>query len=241
MTPPVRPKPFVVLGIDPGTRVVGYGAIVDAARGPRLYAAGVLRAPAEGDVPARLAHIRRELDELIAKLGPAVVVVEQAFASKNLQSALRIGEGRGVILACAAGAGATVVQLPPAVAKKALVGHGAADKRQVARMVMHALDVRELDLPLDATDALALALAHLQRTKLALPARGARALPAAIERAVQAAGRRSRPAAAIRAEPDGRAAPAKGIELGGRTGRNRRSASVNAIVAHAARPVRRRA
>jgi len=189
VTSPPRPKPFVVLGIDPGTRVVGYGAIVDGARGPRLYAAGVVRTPTTKDVPTRLAHIRRELDDLIAKLGPAVVVVEQAFASKNLQSALRIGEGRGVVLACAACAGAQVVQLPPAVAKKALVGHGAADKRQVARMVMHALDVLELDLPLDATDALALALAHLQRKKLALPVRGTRALPPAIARAVVAAAR----------------------------------------------------
>ncbi len=190
MTSSPRPKPFVVLGIDPGTRVVGYGAIVDAARGPRLFAAGVVRAPAIRDVPQRLAHIRRELDDLIAKLGPSVVVVEQAFASKNLQSALRIGEGRGVVLACAACAGAEVVQLPPAVAKKALVGHGAADKRQVARMVLVALGLSELDLPLDASDALALALAHLQRRKQAIPARGARVLSPAIARAVDAAERR---------------------------------------------------
>lgn len=190
MTSSPRPKPFVVLGIDPGTRVVGYGAIVDAARGPRLFAAGVVRAPAIRDVPQRLAHIRRELDDLIAKLGPSVVVVEQAFASKNLQSALRIGEGRGVVLACAACAGAEVVQLPPAVAKKALVGHGAADKRQVARMVLVALGLSELDLPLDASDALALALAHLQRRKQAIPAPGARVLSPAIARAVDAAERR---------------------------------------------------
>lgn len=166
MTPPIRPKPLVVLGIDPGSRVVGYGAIVDAARGPRLYAAGVLRAPARGEVPERLAWIRRELDELIAKLVPGVVVVEQAFASKNQQSALRIGEGRGVILACAAGSGAAVVQLTPAVAKKAIVGHGAADKSQVARIVAQMLGIAPLELPLDATDALALALAHLQRERL---------------------------------------------------------------------------
>jgi crossover junction endodeoxyribonuclease RuvC len=184
----IRPRPLVVLGIDPGSRVVGYGAIVDAARGPRLLAAGVVRAPSIRDVPQRLAHIRRELDEVIAKLRPAVVVVEQAFASKNLQSALRIGEGRGVVLACAACAGAEIVQLTPAVAKKALVGHGAADKRQVAAMVLHVLSLSALDLPLDASDALALALAHLQRRRLALPDRTTRALPAAIQRAVESSG-----------------------------------------------------
>lgn len=185
-----RPKPLVVLGIDPGTRVVGYGAIVDAARGPRLYAAGVLRAPTAGDVPSRLAHIRRELDDLIGKLRPSVVVVEQAFASLNVQSALRIGEGRGVVLACAACSGAEVVQLPPAVAKKAVVGHGAADKRQVARMVVHALGVEELDLPLDASDALALALAHLNR-RGAPVVRSRRALPPAIASALADARRRA--------------------------------------------------
>lgn len=177
MTTPTRPKPLVVLGIDPGSRVVGYGAVVDAARGPRLYAAGVLRAPARGEVPERLAYIRRELDELLLKLVPAIVVVEQAFASKNQQSALRIGEGRGVILACAACAGAEVVQLTPAVAKKALVGHGAADKSQVARIVAQMLGAPDLDLPLDATDALALALAHLQRRRLGQHP-GLRSLPA---------------------------------------------------------------
>lgn len=187
-----QPKPFVILGIDPGTRVVGYGAIVDAARGPRLLAAGVVRAPDVSDVPTRLAHIRRELDDLIAKIRPAVVVVEQAFAAKNVQSALRIGEGRGVVLACAACAGAEIVQLPPAVAKKVLVGNGAADKRQVARMVQHALGSLADDLPLDASDALALALAHLQRRRDVLPARSERGLPAAIERALRESTRGTR-------------------------------------------------
>ncbi len=180
MTVPVHTKPqreeprCIVLGIDPGTRVVGYGALVDGPRGPRLYAAGVLRGARDANVPARLAQIRRDLDELIAKLTPTVVVVELAFMARNVQSAFRMGEGRGVVLACAAAVGAEVVQLAPAVAKKALVGHGAADKTQVARMVARVLGVAEIDLPLDATDALALALAHLQRRRLDLLTSSAR-------------------------------------------------------------------
>lgn len=164
--PPSRTRPRVVLGIDPGTRVVGYGAIAEAARGPRLFAAGVLRAPKDVDVPARLAWLRGELDALLDKLLPDVVVVEMAFASRNLQSALRIGEGRGVCLACAAGTGAEVVQYAPAVAKKALVGNGGADKSQVARMVQIELGLAVSDLPLDASDALALALAHVRRARI---------------------------------------------------------------------------
>lgn len=159
-------KPLVILGIDPGTRVVGYGAIVAGARGPKLYACGVLRAERDDDVPQRLAAIQRELQALMVKLAPDVVVVELAFAARNLQSALRIGEGRGVVLACAAASGARIEQFAPAVAKKALVGNGGADKTQVAFMVGRLLGLEKPPGPLDATDALALALAHLQRDSL---------------------------------------------------------------------------
>ncbi|MBL8857709.1 MAG: crossover junction endodeoxyribonuclease RuvC [Planctomycetes bacterium] len=153
----------IVLGIDPGTRVLGYGAIVIGARGPRFLAAGVVRAKV-GDVPARLGQIRTELDLLFERLQPTVIVVEQAFAARNVQSALRIGEGRGVVLGCAAAFGARIIQFAPAVAKKALVGNGAADKSQVARMVEHVLGAKTKGLPLDASDALALALAFSTRS-----------------------------------------------------------------------------
>jgi len=116
-------------------------------------------------VPARLAQILVEFEELLREVRPDVVVVEQAFAARNLQSALRIGEGRGVILAAAARYGSRIVQFAPAVAKKALVGHGAADKTQVAAMVAGTLGLAVAPEPLDATDALALALAHVLRSK----------------------------------------------------------------------------
>jgi len=156
----------IVLGIDPGTRVVGYGAIVAAPRGPRLFAAGALRADPKSSVPARLGWIRTEIDRLLEQIRPTVVVVEQAFAARNVQSALRIGEGRGVVLACGAAFGAEIVQFAPAVAKKALIGNGAADKSQVAKMVAHLLGLAVAPEPLDATDALALALAQVQRRRI---------------------------------------------------------------------------
>ena len=90
----------------------------------------------------RLAAIRSELDAIIRRLKPEVVVVEQAFASLNIQSALRIGEGRGVVLACAAGYGAEVVQYPPASARKTLLGNGSAGKQQ-ANPFTRALPHRE--------------------------------------------------------------------------------------------------
>lgn len=112
-------------------------------------------------MPVRLGQIQARIVEILESIRPTVVVVERAFASRNVQSALRIGEGRGIALACAAAFGAEVIEMPPAVAKKAIVGHGAADKSQVARMVAAILGLRDLPGPADATDALALALAHL--------------------------------------------------------------------------------
>jgi len=150
-----------VLGIDPGTRVTGYGALVDSASRPRLLAAGELR-PAGSDAAGRLADLRREIDELCDELRPGVVVVESAFFARNVQSALRLGEARGVILSCAARSGAEVVEYAPSVARKTLLGQGNASKEQVAACVASLLGL-ERPLPLDTSDALSLALAHCQR------------------------------------------------------------------------------
>ena len=157
----------IVLGIDPGTRVVGFGAVRVTRGGVRLERAGVIRADARRPVPERLGHVRTELDRLMAELRPAVVVVEEAFAARNVQSALRIGEGRGVVLACASRVTGVIVQYPPAVAKRSLVGNGAAHKTQVAGMVARLLGLEEPPEPLDATDALALALTHVVRVRAA--------------------------------------------------------------------------
>jgi crossover junction endodeoxyribonuclease RuvC len=162
----------IVLGIDPGTRVVGWGVVVARGRGFEPLGAGVFKPNARLAVPERLAEIRGSLDALLAEFRPAIVVVEEAFAAHNLQSALRIGEGRGVALSSAAAFGARVVQYPPAVAKKTVVGHGGASKQQVARMVARLLGLTSPPEPLDATDALALALAHHLRASS--PLAGAR-------------------------------------------------------------------
>lgn len=157
----------MVLGIDPGTRVVGYGAIACHRSGPQLLAAGVIRAGAKQAVPDRLGLIRSEIDRLLELLKPQVVVVEEAYAGQNVQSALRIGEGRGVALSCAAVLGAQIRQFPPAVAKKAVCGNGRASKLQVAAMIRVLLGEGAASLPEDASDALALALAHVQENALA--------------------------------------------------------------------------
>ncbi|MEM7516699.1 MAG: crossover junction endodeoxyribonuclease RuvC, partial [Planctomycetota bacterium] len=107
------------------------------------------------------------IDRLLDLLKPEVVVVEEAYAGRNVQSALRIGEGRGVALSCAAVRGAQIRQFPPAVAKKAVCGNGRASKLQVAAMIRVLLGEGAASLPEDASDALALALAHVQENALA--------------------------------------------------------------------------
>ena len=149
------------MGIDPGTQVVGYGLVVAAPDRPRLLAAGVVRAPARRPVPERLGRIREEVDGLLDRFQPTVVVVEDAFAARNVRSALRIGEGRGVVLACAATRGLVVDQYPPAVVKKSLVGNGGASKEQVQHMVRRLLGISQ-DLQADEADGLAIAICHAQ-------------------------------------------------------------------------------
>lgn len=155
----------IVLGIDPGTLVVGYGAVVMRSDGPALLAAGVVRATKTDDVPTRLGYIRRELDVVLKRLRPSTVVVEHAYTSINMQSALRVGEGRGVALSAAACFGAKVVQYQASEAKKTLVGVGSADKERVAKMVAMQLGLGTAPEPLDATDALALALTYHHRQR----------------------------------------------------------------------------
>ena len=154
----------IVVGIDPGTRIMGYGALVDVRGDHRLIAAGDIR-PKGSEAASRLADMSRQLDDLFERLRPTVVVVETAFSAMNIQSALRLGEARGVVLACAARTGAQVVQYAPAVARKTLLGNGNAKKEQVAGMVATLLGLAEPPRPLDVTDALSLALAFLHRGK----------------------------------------------------------------------------
>jgi len=162
----------IVLGIDPGTRVLGWGALVVAGAAPRLIGCGVLRAPARAAVAERLARIQSELDELLRRLRPSAVALEGAFSARNVQSALRIGEARGIVLAAAAKRGLGVTEIAPAAAKKAVLGHGSATKDQVASLVATILGLDRLDVARDATDALAVALAHVNRLRFAARARG---------------------------------------------------------------------
>ncbi|MGF1543052.1 MAG: crossover junction endodeoxyribonuclease RuvC [Parvularculaceae bacterium] len=159
-----------ILGRDPGSRATGWAVI--AAAGARLsfVAAGVIR-PARGlEKPQRLAAIATGLAETIASHGPDEAAVEETFVNSNPRDALTLGEARGLALAAPAGVGLAVAEYAANTVKKAVVGRGHADKRQVAAMVRVLIPAAG-PLAADAADALAVAICHAHH-------RGARRLRA---------------------------------------------------------------
>jgi crossover junction endodeoxyribonuclease RuvC len=147
-----------ILGIDPGSRVLGY-AVVDAGARLGYVECGVLTAPARHPLEKRLAELSSGLEEIIAELRPDEVAVEDVFTSRNARSALALGHARGVVLAVAGRAGLRVSAYAPARVKLAVTGRGRAPKEQVARMVRALMGMTTLPRA-DAADALAVAVAH---------------------------------------------------------------------------------
>jgi crossover junction endodeoxyribonuclease RuvC len=153
---------MVVLGIDPGLRVTGFGVLEDGGGPPRLIAAGDVRLPVREPLPARLAFLRGELTRLIRRHRPAVMVLETVFTHHDHPAtAARMAHARGIACLLAQEEGLALAELPPARVKKALTGVGGASKTQVARMVAQWLGRPALAVSADATDALALALTHI--------------------------------------------------------------------------------
>jgi crossover junction endodeoxyribonuclease RuvC len=153
------------LGIDPGTRVTGWGVVESAGPLLRYLDCGTVVLGGATALADRLAHLQAECLRLIDTWAPSVVVLERAFVARNVQSAFRIGEVRGAVLAAVAGAGVALEEYAPASVKLAAVGHGTADKDAVGRGVTLRLGLARRP-PMDAADALALALCHLQDAPL---------------------------------------------------------------------------
>lgn len=151
-----------VLGIDPGTAVLGYGVVESGqARHGRLLECGTLTTGARDPLPARLRILHDGVTALIARHAPDAVAVESAFFGKNVRTAVVLSHARGVILLAAEVAGLEIAEYSPAVIKKTIVGRGAALKPQVGYMVAQLLRLKAAPAPADATDGVAVALTHL--------------------------------------------------------------------------------
>ncbi len=159
----------IVLGVDPGTLVTGYGLVARKESGVSAVAYGTIRNAAADTMPLRLQRIHTGLRELIEKHHPDEFAIESAFYGKNAQSALKLGHARGVSILAAVDQEIPTSEYSPREVKKAVVGSGTASKEQVRYMVMTLLSLEKDSLPLDASDALAVAICHLQR--LARPAK----------------------------------------------------------------------
>ena len=151
----------LILGIDPGTAVTGYGVVAKEGGGVvSLVECGVVRTSSGEALAIRIREIYEEVTALIARHQPSVVVVEDVFHGKNAQSALKLGHARGAILLAAALGEIQIAEYSPREIKKAVVGNGNATKEQVSFMVQQRLRLKEPPSPLDAADGVAAALCH---------------------------------------------------------------------------------
>jgi crossover junction endodeoxyribonuclease RuvC len=158
---------MIVLGVDPGVANTGYGVV--SSEGSRLLAVqyGVIETPKSATLPERLAEIHRDVSDLIVSFGAEAVAVEDLYFGQNVSSALAVGQARGVVLLATAQQEIAVRSYTPQQVKGAVCGSGRADKGQVARMVARLLGLAEAPKPDHAADALAVAIADLNRGPLA--------------------------------------------------------------------------
>ena len=158
-------RPERALGIDPGSRVTGWGVVEQDGGRLRHVANGTIRLGDRLPLAERLARLHSACQELVVRFAPEAVVLERAFVGRNVQSAFRLGEARGAVLAAVAVTGHPLHEYAPAEVKMAAVGHGGADKTAVGHGVRLRLGLGET-VPADAADALAIALCHLQQSAL---------------------------------------------------------------------------
>jgi len=158
----------IVLGVDPGTAVTGYGVVRPGERGAHaLVECGVIRTRARDPLPSRLAEIHDGISELIDRHRPDALAVESVFYARNVRTTVTLAHARGVILLAGEKAGLAIYEYPPSEIKKAVAGTGAATKEQVQFMVARLLRLKQAPTPADAADGVAAALTCLMTARIA--------------------------------------------------------------------------
>jgi len=156
-----------ILGIDPGTGILGFGVIDIQGRSMQMVDAGVIRTPVKEDDAVRLLTIYEELTDIIVNNKPAIMSVEKLFFARNVTTAMTVSQARGVVLLCAQQAGMKIFEYTPMQIKQAVTGYGKADKKQMQEMVRVLLKLKDIPRPDDCADALAAALTHAATARLA--------------------------------------------------------------------------
>ena len=155
-----------ILGIDPGTRVMGYGVIEDEDSETALVICGALTSPLRSSMGERLSFLYNQLLEIISHHQPDAIAVEQPFVAKNVRSALAIGKAQAIAILAAANKGIPTYEYTPTQIKQRITNYGASSKEQIQEMVRLQLGLSQVPQPNDAADALAVALCHLQEIHL---------------------------------------------------------------------------
>jgi crossover junction endodeoxyribonuclease RuvC len=159
---------MLVIGIDPGTAITGYGLVKQDEQTDKLEVVdyGVIETPSQWSMPERLLHLYNQLKKLIIFHSPDSAAVEKLFFQKNVRTALSVGQGRGVAILALAEASLSVFEYSPLEIKQAVAGYGGADKAQIQQMVKALLGLPTLPRPDDAADALAVAICHLHSYRM---------------------------------------------------------------------------
>ncbi len=158
---------MLVLGIDPGTAITGYGLVRETDEGLTLVDYGVITTPSGQPLPTRLQAIYQGLTDIIHGYQPDTAAVEELFFSRNVRTALSVGHARGVALLALADAGLPIYEYKPLEIKQAIAGYGGADKHQVQEMVRMLLNLEHMPHPDDAADAVAVAMCHIHSARMA--------------------------------------------------------------------------
>jgi crossover junction endodeoxyribonuclease RuvC len=158
-----------IIGIDPGTGILGFGVIEVTKGKPVLVDGGVIRTPVKEDDAVRLLTIYEELTDIISQTNPDEMAVEKLFFARNVTTAMTVAQARGVVLLLltAMQAGIKIAEYTPMQIKQALTGYGKADKKQIQEMVRVVLNLKEVPKPDDCADAIAAAITHSMQIRLA--------------------------------------------------------------------------
>lgn len=154
-----------ILGIDPGTGILGFGVIDVVGTKAQLVDAGVIRTPVKEDDAVRLLTIYDELSDIIIQTKPQAMSVEKLFFAQNVTTAMTVAQARGVVLLCGMQNKLAIAEYTPLQIKQALTGYGRADKKQIQEMVRVLLGLKDVPKPDDCADALAAAICHSMYSK----------------------------------------------------------------------------
>ena len=154
-----------VIGVDPGLNTTGFGILDQKAGQIRVVAYGTIKPPSKESLANRLAYLNSHMNDLLSKFEPHIMAIEDTFYSNNIKSALLLGQARGVLILAAASNGLAAIDYAPRKVKQSVVGSGSADKKQIQYMVKQILKIDSMPKSMDISDALAIALCHINQNK----------------------------------------------------------------------------